>query len=289
MIYQHTLIVFNPAAQGGKSHLALTPYLTILKQEGFAYSLYQTNGNDDTEKIQKLMDEHPFDLISIVGGDGTINITLQALPHFDTPLHIIPAGTGNDLVKMLYANQSLQRILQIPFNNQQEFSSIDVWTCNQKRFINGFGAGFDGAIAQKTQLKKILFSSQAKYWIEIIKHLFIYRSFQAKINGENKQVFMLSAANGKVYGGGFKVAPNANISDGKLEIILCKPVSLFKRMYFLPLVKLGRHLHKSAIEYQQLEEITIASDCPIPAQLDGEPLIEKNFHIRKTGQVKVIV
>lgn len=100
---------------------------------------------------------------------------------------------------------------------------------------------------------------------------------------------MLSAANGKVYGGGFKVAPNANISDGKLEIILCKRVSLFKRMYFLPLVKLGRHLHKSAIEYQQLEEITIASDCPIPAQLDGEPLIEKNFHIRKTGQVKVIV
>ena len=57
---------------------------------------------------------------------------------------------------------------------------------------------------------------------------------------------------------GFKVAPNANISDGKLEIILCKRVSLFKRMYFLPLVKLGRHLHKSAIEYQQLEEITIA-------------------------------
>jgi diacylglycerol kinase family enzyme len=146
-------------------------YLTIIKEEGSLFKVVETTGLNDVQIIQKNIILHSFDLIGIVGGDGTINITINGLQNFGIPIHIVPAGTGNDLARMLYGNLKMKDILQLPFQSKKT-GVIDIWSCNQKRFINGFGAGFDGAIAAKTRSKTFLFSSKTKYWIEILKQIY---------------------------------------------------------------------------------------------------------------------
>lgn len=287
MSFQHILIVYNPAAQGGKSHKLLNAYETILKQESLNYTLYETSGESDSIVIRQLIQENTVDLISVVGGDGTINTTINGLPSFDIPLHFIPAGTGNDLIKMIYSTSPLEEILKKPITYQGT-QSIDIWRCNEKRFVNGFGAGFDGAIAHETQYKTFLFSSKTKYWIAIIKHILFYTSPTLLINGEKKSTFMLSAANGKVYGGGFRIAPDAVVDDGYLELVHCQRINFLKRLYYLPLVISGKHIGKKAIWNEKLTELKIISSHPLPAHLDGEPIHENTYHIFFENKVDVI-
>lgn len=287
MKFKHILIVYNPSSNGGKSVSIYNEYITNIKKEGSPYTVIKTTGLKDIENIQRKISSNSFDLISIVGGDGTINLTVNGLENFDTPLHIVPAGTGNDLARMLYGKLKINEIIKLPSRFSQKVN-IDLWSCNQIRFINGFGAGFDGAIAKKTRSKTFLFSSKTKYWIEIVKQILFFRSPKVEINGEKTAIFMIAAANGRDYGGGFKIAPRAILDDKKLEFIQCKEINILLRLFYLPLVQAGKHLSKKAIIYKQINELHISSNKPLPAHLDGEPLCEKNYHIKHEGQAKFL-
>jgi diacylglycerol kinase family enzyme len=83
---------------------------------------------------------------------------------------------------------------------------------------------------------------------------------------------MLSAANGQTYGGGFKVAPKASVTDGLLDIITVKKISLFNRLKYLPVIEKGRHLDRSIpfVHYEQTNELVIQSDHLLQAHLDGD-------------------
>ena len=288
MKYKNILIVFNPASQGCKSIDVFNNYLTIIREEGSRYKVIETSGINDAKTIQKNISSNSFDLISIVGGDGTINITINGLLNFDTPLHIVPAGTGNDLARMLYGGLKIKAILRLPFKSKKN-TTVDIWSCNQIRFINGFGAGFDGAIAKKTRSKTFLFSSKTKYWVEILKQILFFRFPKIEVNGQKTAIFMIAAANGKDYGGGFQVAPLAKLNDKQLEFIQCKNINTPLRLFYLPLVKAGKHLNKKAINYKRVNELKIRSNYPLPAHLDGEPLCEKNYHIKYENQIRVLV
>jgi YegS/Rv2252/BmrU family lipid kinase len=285
--FKNILIVYNPSSQGGKSVNLFNEYLTIIKKEGSPFTIFETTGINDVENIQEIISSNAFDLISIIGGDGTINITINGLQDFGIPIHIVPAGTGNDLARILYGHLKIIDILRLPFQYTKKVN-IDIWSCNQIRFINGFGAGFDGAIAEKTQSKTFLFSSKTKYWIEIIKQILFYRSPKMEINGKKMSIFMIAAANGSDYGGGFKVAPLAKLDDKKLEYIQCNNIPILHRLYYLPLVQAGKHLSQKAITYKQVNELTISSHQPLPAHLDGEPLCEKSYHIKWGNQAQFL-
>jgi diacylglycerol kinase (ATP) len=166
--------------------------------------------------------------------------------------------------------------------------SIDIWRCNNQLFANGFGCGFDGSIAYDTKFKKGMWGSKMKYWVEIVKHIFFYKSPSISVNGEEYATFMLAAANGRVYGGDFKIAPLADLSDGKLEIVRIKQVWIPMRLYYLPLLLMGKHLHKKITAYEQLVQVTISANKPIPAHLDGEPMSAKEYVISKECKMEVL-
>ena len=197
-------------------------------------------------------------------------------------------GTGNDLARMLYGGLKIKAILRLPFKSKKN-TTVDIWSCNQIRFINGFGAGFDGAIAKKTRSKTFLFSSKTKYWVEILKQILFFRFQKIEVNGQKTAIFMIAAANGKDYGGGFQVAPLAKLNDKQLEFIQCKNINTPLRLFYLPLVKAGKHLNKKAINYKRVNELKIRSNYPLPAHLDGEPLCEKNYYIKYENKIRVLV
>ena len=284
------LIVYNPAAQGGKSAAILEKYIHFLKDQNIVHHCYTTLGKDDAYPLHTLLQSTEFSLISIIGGDGTINLAINALPHLTTPIHLIPAGSGNDLAKMIYTEgiPSYPELFKRILLKTPDTIPVDIWRCNARLFANGFGCGFDGSIAFNTKFKKGLFGSKMKYWIEIIRHIFFYPSPIINVNGKTSRTFMLSAANGSVYGGDFKVAPRASVNDGKLDVVRIKKVWTPLRFFYLPLVMAGKHLAMDIVEYEQLDQLTIESNKPIPAHLDGEPISETVYEIRPHVQIEVV-
>jgi diacylglycerol kinase (ATP) len=222
------------------------------------------------------------DLI-IMGGDGTINYTINHFREIRIPIGLIRCGTGNDFTDLVLGKRSMDSYIETALFGSP--NPVDAGVCNNRLFLNGAGIGFDGWIV-KNLLAKKLFTGKAAYYSTVISLLFFYKEHQITIKVDDNEytdsMFMLSAANGKAYGGGFNVAPKASITDGLLECIWVKKISLFKRLRYLPVLEKGKHLDKphSFIQYHQAKTITINSEFPLHAHLDGEHLMANTFEIK---------
>jgi diacylglycerol kinase family enzyme len=96
----------------------------------------------------------------------------------------------------------------------------------------------------------------------------------------SQDCFMISVANGKRYGGGFCVAPRAEITDGMLDVGIVGKISALKRMKYLPVIEKGAHLELPFVRYYKTREVEISCGSVLPAHLDGEYISADKFHIR---------
>jgi len=221
-----------------------------------------------------------FTEIWIIGGDGTINWFINSYPSIQLPLALFAGGSGNDFHWMLYGNLTTEQEVEHVLQSQPK--TVDAGICNEKLFLNGVGIGFDGAIVHDLLGKKKL-AGKASYLLSILKHIIGYHEKPCvlKMPGEtiNKDCFMISIANGKRYGGGFYVAPNALLNDSLLDINIIGRISPFKRMRYLPVIEKGEHLNLDFVTYRQATKITVQSSTKLHAHIDGEYCQSESFDI----------
>lgn len=223
---------------------------------------------------------YAFDQVWIVGGDGTVNYFVNQFNDIKKPLCIFNGGTGNDFYALLYGKTTTEA--QVNHVLQSSPKPIDAGRCNERYFLNGVGIGFDGAVAKGLQgVNK--FGGKTSFMLAVLKHILFYKEQQYIISSDEKTIqgrfMMISIANGTRYGGGFFVAPLAKSDDGLFDAILVKPLSVFKRLRYLPVIEKGKHLNLPYIDYYNTKKITITSDLPIQSHLDGEYLESNEFNI----------
>lgn len=216
----------------------------------------------------------------LIGGDGTINYFLNFYKEVSIPIAIFKGGTGNDFAWKLYGNISIEKQIDNIFNSTPKL--VDAAICNGKIFINGIGLGFDGEVLRSIKTVRMLGGHLGYLWI-VIKKIFSFREFifRIKVDGENinEKLLLVIITNSSRTGGGFMVSPQADIADGKLNMVLCKPLSLFKRLRYLPIIEKGRHLDLDFIIHKEIQEIKIIAEKEIFAQMDGELISSNEFDI----------
>ena len=236
-------------------------------------------------KFDAFEDAWPEDLkaytdVWIIGGDGTLNYFINKYPDCDLPLVIFKGGTGNDFAWKLYGNKNLDDCFSIALDALAK--KIDAGVCNGKYFLNGVGIGFDGEIVKSMGREKILFKGYLAYLAVVIRKIFSYRESELQITTEKinwkRQTFMLTIANGSRYGGGFLVAPAAQVDDGLLDIVLIPRISIYQRLHLLPGAGKGKHLHMT--ESTRSESVIVRADRKVFAHFDGEALETDYFDIR---------
>ena len=222
-----------------------------------------------------------FTEIWIVGGDGTMNYFLNYYKNNQLPLAIFKGGTGNDFAWKLYGNISLEQ--QVELVLKAEAKPIDAGQCNDKLYANSLGIGFDGEVLKSMNAIRLLGGHLGYLWI-VIRKIFTFKEFTFSIQSTNKKFnerFLLVIVNNSSRtGGGFMVSPKASLTDGKLDMILCKPLSLFKRLKYLPVIEKGKHLDQPFIYFHQEQEVYIECEKELLAQLDGELISGKSFNIK---------
>lgn len=282
------LVVFNPSSQGGNSSAIFQRYQDFLAKNSISYRVYETNGLDDLAQLKALLiDDYSIKTISVVGGDGTLNLVINASFERSIALHVIPAGSGNDFVKMIYPDYSLEEIFSLTLKSNMR-RPVDIWKCNNDLFINAFGVGFDGALIQTIAGNNSFLPAKLKYWVAILKNIFFYQSQEYQINGIPKKSFMLTLANGQVFGGDFKIAPTAHIDDRQLDFIEISKIWTPLRLIYLPLLQLGKHLKLGIVIHSQVDHITIESTAVMFGQMDGEFIQANKFEVSFAGQVEVL-
>lgn len=263
-------------------------YKEFLRSHEVQFFPYFTNGKDDSVNINRLLQNTSFDAISILGGDGTVNLVLNSLKGFDIPLHIIPCGLGNDLARTTLGQISIKE----HFNNivQQSAMEVDTYTCNGQCFSVTFGVGFDGEVSQQIDnFRKMRLPKQLAYWISVLKVIPFFKEVDIEINGEKHECFLLSLANTPYFGGGFKIAPDADINDRQLDYVLISKISVLGRIRNLLRVRKGNHLSHPAVTYKKVSAIGIFCEKEIPAHIDGELIRSISYDIRYDRKVKLLI
>lgn len=220
----------------------------------------------------------PFSEVWLVGGDGTLNYFINTYPDTEIPIAIFKGGTGNDFHNLLYGiptvEEQAERLLK------RNIHYLDAGRCNGRLFINGVGIGFDGKVVEDLQSKN---KGRFSYWKAIVLNILIYKEFHYSIDmgadGLTGKSFMISVANGKTFGGGFRVAPLAENNDGLLDLSIIGKMHPFKRVRYVPVIQKGHHLKLNCTTYLQTASLVLKSANEIPAHIDGEFFTSNHFII----------
>lgn len=256
------VFIVNPASGNGKSKEIAEEIKKLLDNDGESYEMYYTNAPreaiDIAMKYSKKKDPH---LIYNVGGDGTLFEVVNGISNSNNILGIIPAGTGNDFIKTI--------------NGDNEITYVDLCRMNDYYFINIASVGIDAEIAHnKERMANYHIPKSMRYNASIIDTFFKFKYPRIKATIDDKvfeqDITILAICNGKYYGGGFKIAPNAIYNDGKFDIYLADKVSKLKIPGLLLKVIKGTHENSKCVHKLSGDKVIIHSDKNLNCNLDGE-------------------
>jgi diacylglycerol kinase (ATP) len=266
------LFILNP--NSGTSTGKRTDYITsriqsVAEKNGSEAQILFTEGRAHaTQLVKEHIHEKEWAGIVAVGGDGTINEIAQPLVGTQTPVGIIPLGSGNGLARHLGLPISLEKSLNRLFTG--EVITIDTATLNDIPFFCTAGMGFDAYVGYLFSQQKV--RGLASYVNVSFRSYWRYKPQSFKLNGVKTNAFSVSFANAGQFGNNAWVAPQASLQDGKLDICTIKP---FPKWYGTSLAyQLFTKQMKAStfIDYQSATSAVIETDVPPMIHYDGEPL-----------------
>ena len=231
------------------------------------------------------------DIIVAVGGDGTINEVASSLIGSNAMLGIIPAGSGNGLARHLSIPLTLPRALKLI--NQAGHKLIDTGMINDRPFISIAGVGFDALIAKKfASGNERGFLSYFRY---VANSFLKYKPKKYTLQFDNKtlktRALFISFANSNQFGYNTQIAPNAKLTDGRIDVCIVKKPNILEIPVVTNLLLL-RMIDKSPyVNVIQAEEITVKRKKGKYVNIDGEPVkMGKTLHIKVVPlSLKVII
>jgi YegS/Rv2252/BmrU family lipid kinase len=246
-----------------------------LDRRGLDYDLHFTNEPLEAIDVAQMVIEAGFTHIVAMGGDGTINEVANGILNSKSsyPLGVIPAGSGNDFVRMIGIPADPMHAIDTLISGEER--TIDLgYVVGDRYFINGLGIGIDAQVARDV-LKMERLRGAVAYLYAAIKEVIRFKAFPVKLTGTNwteeRNFISLGITNGKYAGGGFKLAPRAEIDDGLVDIAAIEDFSSrFKRLINLPKARKGAHLKLNEVHYHQDRLVTVSSPAKLIAHIDGE-------------------
>ncbi len=237
--------IVNPAAGTGFALKTMRMLEERLTADQIPYRVFQTERPGHASQLAADMasDEEIKAVVS-VGGDGTAGEVAAGLTGTGKPMGIIPAGTGNDFIKSAGIPNDPEKALETVLNG--EACAIDTGTVNDRFFLNVCGTGFDVTVLDYAESEKEKHRGMTPYFLGLIKAIFHYRSIHLSVTAdgqkEDGQYLVCSIANGRFIGGGIPICPEADIRDGKLDLVLIRGIKRWKIPFYLPGLMMSRDL-----------------------------------------------
>ncbi|MDD6004632.1 MAG: YegS/Rv2252/BmrU family lipid kinase [Firmicutes bacterium] len=283
---KHVFIVNRISGKG--SAIKLIPIIEEAAKN-LDYEIIVTDYPHHASEITSKYSNTKETVIYAVGGDGTILEILDAINE-DTPIGIIPSGSGNDFYRQFNDKITDYKKLITDTINAKPIE-IDYAYANDMRFLNTTSVGIDSDVNYDASkmIRKTLITKGPAYILSIIKNVIIPRAKHLKIIIDGKVYeddFMLAnIMNGKYYGNGVMASPYSDIRDGYLNIVFAKKYPVLTIYKLLAKYLKGEHVNDKHFTFLKAKNITIDSSEPFSVQSDGENYKTNHLdiHIKEKG------
>ncbi len=294
-------VVVNPAAGGGRARRIL-PKVTsglLTGLPGASLRVFQTSTYAEArlrciaavEGARPPVAGRMSDSLLVMGGDGMMHLGLNACATTHVPLGLIPAGTGNDFCRGVGTPATPAAAVRTIIEGHTR--RIDLMSAAgalaggaEHRWVGSIvSTGYDGRVNYRTNRLRWSFGGLAYAWSALAElSRFDPLPYRLLIDGEprNQTAMFVAVGNAGWFGGGMQGCPNADVTDGLLDITVIHPVSRATLLRLLPSIYTGGFVRDPAVELLRATEVVVDGDG-LYAMADGEELGQVPVALRAVG------
>jgi YegS/Rv2252/BmrU family lipid kinase len=266
-------LIVNPAAGGGKAAKVLPAVEDALRAEGVTFHTERTSSIEHARELA--IAAHAAGEVAVtLSGDGLVGAVAGALSGLEgATIGVLPGGRGNDFARV--AGIPLDAVAATKVIATGSPQPLDLGEVDGRPFIGIASLGFD-SVANKlaneapSQLGNLVYAYAALRAVATWKHA----HFVVTVDGDRREYvgWSVAVANSGAYGGGMRLAPDAKLDDGLLDVVLSEASSKAHFLGSLPKVFKGTHVDDPRIHVLRGREIAIESDRPFDVYADGDPI-----------------
>ncbi|HEY8455559.1 MAG TPA: diacylglycerol kinase [Actinopolymorphaceae bacterium] len=264
-------VLVNPTAGRGRGARLADPVTQRLRDAGLKASWEAGRDASEAADLARRAAARGVDGLVVIGGDGMIHLTLDAVAESETPLGIIPAGTGNDLARNLgiplHDPMAATDIVIAGHTSSQDLGRTEVgW------FSTVLCAGFDSRVAERVS-RMSWPRGRLRYDLATVLELraFQPRRYELDLDGDSQQTEAMLVAIGVTssYGGGLRICEGADPADGLFDVVVVRPVTRRVLVRMFPKLSKGTHIGHPAVVQHRASKVRLASDGLV-SYADGE-------------------
>ncbi|MFQ5537329.1 MAG: diacylglycerol/lipid kinase family protein [Gemmatimonadota bacterium] len=282
-------MIFNPASGRGRGARRIATYRRLLEEAipHVSFGVTERPGQE-AELAERALDQG-FHVIAAAGGDGTwsnVADRVVASGRADVAFGLLPNGTGNDFGRSLGFRpdgaEDAVRVLAAGHTRSVDVGRLDTPSASEhtpqrleaRHFLNLIGFGFDIAVIDAAARARFL-KGELLYKITALQQLFRFPGFDVSLTGSSGwsrtgHHLMVTVSNGRFFGGGFPIAPQAGLSDGLLHACAIGDGPPLTRLRLFNLAEKGRHVNSDRVEVQPERRFTLTFDAPPRFEMDGD-------------------
>lgn len=275
-------IISNPVS--GKKGNLRNPELVsrVFERHGIEHTLYQTTYKGEGKELAERITREGGRDIVVVGGDGTLHEVLNGLSDpSECRLGLIPSGTGNDFACAAGLPMNAEQAAELIVTG--EAKDTDYIEVDGKRCMNVCGLGMDVDVLERCSRGKS--RGKLKYLKSLLSSLFAFKGYKLRVETDEdtieKDALIAAVCNGKVFGGGIKICPVAELDDHKFDVMIvdCLGGKLKLIKAFMVLMK-GKIMDFPYLTHYRTDCVRFTTGDTDTVQLDGELYKGLNFVAR---------
>ncbi len=288
MAKPYAKVIVNPVA-GACSTRRKWPHISkLMRHMGLSFDHEYTEGIGHAIELARAATSEGYPYLVAVGGDGTVNEVANGIlcstGSNNPALGVISTGTGSDFVRSAgiprdYTSAcsflTSPRRLEIDVGVVEYQSKGQSW---QRFFVNAAGVGFDATVVEATEHFPKYLGGTIPYLAGLFRSLVGYRNKSVTLSVGDKvevaRILSVVVANGCYMGGGMKVAPQAELGDSLLDVVIMGDIGKFELLKALPTVYNGTHINHPKVKMEKTTKISIKSSERVLVHADGELLGE---------------
>lgn len=268
-------LLLNPTAGRGRAARVVAEVSPRLREAGLVLRTLTGRDADESLDLAHAAVRDGVDALVVVGGDGMVNIGLQATALGAVPLGLVPTGTGNDVARYVGLHRraplaAVDRIVRALASGERRV--LDLARTGGRYYATVMAAGFDAVVNERANAMAWP-RGQMRYNLATLLELRTFRPLPYVLDLDGRSLVtdatLVAVGNGPSFGGGLRIAEGALLDDGLLDVVVIKPISKPELVRTYPRLFSGTHTTHPQYERHRVRRVTVAAPGVV-GYADGE-------------------
>ena len=271
-------VIVNPKSGKQKGLSIVDKIRPIFESNGISLAILETKYQGNAKQIVQTMDFDTINAILVVGGDGTLNEVVNGMlnrnDNLKLPIGIIPGGSGNSFAADLNMYDPIHAAKKICSFNTKSVDVLELEMDHEMNFaINLVGWGLVKDVGIRAE--KLRWLGPIRYTFAAMIEIFLNQGQKSELIINGKKFFgiytFIIGCNSIHVGNGMKMAPNAKLNDGLLDLVVVEgDISKTRLLSVMPQLFKGTHVREKEVEYLQVKSFSIYPSYNDILNIDGE-------------------